>query len=409
MPDIIVIGGGPAGMMAAGRAASLGADVWLMEKNPALGRKLLLTGQGRCNITNNLDPKKLIADCGPKAKFLYGALARFSTADAVAFFEGLGLKLKLERGGRYFPESDDSHDVLAALERYIRQGGVRIFKGCKVEKVVSDKGRFRVICGRQIHEADKLVIATGGKSYPATGSTGDGYALAAALGHSIVPPRPTDVPLEVSEGFAKDLQGLSLKNVGLNFNQGDRTAEFFGEMLFTHFGISGPMVLDASRTVGPWLADGPVGCLLDLKPALSYEQLDERLRRDIASMGRKTLKGLLKGLMPSALVDVFAGLCRLGLGTPTNQLKASQRKAIVIQLKGMAFTVTGLRGYEEAVATAGGVETSEVNPKTMESKITPGLFFCGEVLDLDGPCGGYNLQIAWSTGWAAGSGAAAGA
>lgn len=409
MPDIIVIGGGPAGMMAAGRAASLGADVRLLEKNPALGRKLLLTGQGRCNVTNNLDPKKFIADCGPKARFLHGALSRFSTADAVAFFEGLGLKLKLERGGRYFPESDDSHDVLAALERFLTRGGARIFKGCGVEKVAFERGRFQAASGHHSHEADKLVIATGGMSYPATGSTGDGYLFASGLGHTVVPTMPTDAPLKVSEPFVRELQGLSLKNVSLNFRQGDRRAGFFGEMLFTHYGISGPIVLDASRTVGPWLADGRVGCLLDLKPALSPEQLDERLRRDIASLGRKALKGLLRGLMPSSLVDVFAGLCGLGLGTPANQLKTSQRKAMVTQLKGMALTVTGLRGYDEAVATAGGVETSEVNPKTMESKIKPGLFLCGEVLDLDGPCGGYNLQIAWSTGWAAGSGAAAGA
>lgn len=394
-------------MMAAGRAASAGADVWLLERNQSLGRKLLLTGQGRCNVTNNLEPKRFIADCGPKAKFLHGALFRFTTADAVTFFEDLDLRLKLERGGRFFPVSDDSHDVLAALERFLRRSGVKVFRNKKAEKVEKAGRGFKVSAGNEILASEKLIIATGGRSYPSTGSTGDGYLFTSELGHTIVPTIPTDVPLTVRENFVRDLQGLSLRNVSLNFVQGSRRAGFFGEMLFTHFGISGPIVLDASREVGPWLAEGPVGCLLDLKPALSHQQLEERLRRDIASQGRKALKGLLRGLMPMALIDVFAGLCGLGLGTPASQINTSQRKAMVSHLKGMALTVIGLRGFDEAIATAGGVKTSEVDPKTMESKITPGLFLCGEVLDLDGPCGGYNLQIAWSTGWVAGAGAAA--
>lgn len=393
-------------MMAAGRAAALGADVWLLEKNQSLGRKLLLTGQGRCNITNNLEAGRFISDCGPRAKFLHGALARFTTTDTVSFFEGLGLRLKLERGGRYFPESDDSHDVLAALERHLRDKGVKVKKGIGAADVVTTGEAFRVVDGKQEFIAKKLIIATGGMSYPATGSTGDGYRLAKSLGHTIVPPLPTDVPLVVREQFVKELQGLSLKNISLHFGQGGRRADYFGEMLFTHYGISGPIVLDASRTVGPWLQKGPVSCSLDLKPALSPEQLDLRLRRDIQEQGRKGFKGLLKGLMPSALVPVFAELCGIALNYPVNQISADKRKSIGGLLKAVPFTVTALRGFDEAVATAGGVTTSEVDPKTMESKIASGLYLCGEVLDLDGPCGGYNLQIAWSTGWVAGTAAA---
>lgn len=395
-------------MMAAGRAASLGADVWLLEKNQSLGRKLLLTGQGRCNITNNLDAKQFIADCGPKAKFLHGALSRFSTQDAVSFFENLGLKLKLERGGRFFPESDDSRDVLAVLERYLRDGGVKVRKGLGAVDVAGYGKGFKVFSREENFSSPKLIIATGGKSYPATGSTGDGYRMAKSLGHSITETIPTDVPLEVREGYIKELQGLSLRNVELSFRLGAKKSSFFGEMLFTHYGISGPIVLDASRTVGPWLAKGPVSCSLDLKPALGPEQLDFRLRRDIQEQGRKGFKGLLKGLLPSALVPAFAGLCGIGLDTPVNQISAIQRRAVGQRLKAMPLTITALRGFDEAVATAGGVTTAEVDPRNMESKITPGLFFCGEVLDLDGPCGGYNLQIAWATGWAAGAGACAG-
>ena len=394
-------------MMAAGRAASLGADVWLLEKNPSLGRKLLLTGQGRCNITNNLDARQFITDCGPGAKFLHGALARFSTREAVDFFERLGLELKLERGGRYFPESDDSHDVLRALERFLRDEGVKVLKGKKAERAERGNGCFRIFAGRQTFQAGRLVIAAGGLSFPATGSTGDGYLLAAALGHTIVPTLPTDVPLGVREDFVKELQGLSLRNVELRFSQGSSKAVFFGEMLFTHFGVSGPIVLDASRVIGPWLEHGPVDCVLDLKPALSAEKLDERLKRDIQSRGRKNFRNFLKEFMPSTMIPVFAGQCGIDPVMAVNQTTAGQRRTMIGLLKGIRFTVTGLRGFEEAVATAGGVATAEVDPRTMESKITPGLFFCGEVLDLDGPCGGYNLQIAWSTGFTAGTGTAA--
>lgn len=391
--------------MAAVTAAGAGSKVLLLEKMPALGRKLLLTGQGRCNVTNNLDPKQFIADCGPGARFLHGALSRFSCQDTLVFFERLGVKMVLERGGRYFPESQRSGDILQALQKALKQAGVEVITNARVGKISKNDGDFKISVTGKILSADSLIIATGGRSYPATGSTGDGYGFAERLGHTITLTRPCDVPLTVREDFIKQLQGLSLKNVELRFSQGKNKAAFFGEMLFTHYGISGPIVLDASRQVGQWLKDGPVQCSLDLKPALTSVALDHRLLRDMDTQGRKTYKNLLKGLLPASLIPVFTTLSRIDPGTMVNQLNKGQRGMIRKLLKDMAFTVTGLRGYEEAVVTAGGVNLAEVDPRTMGSKITPGLYFCGEVLDLDGPCGGYNLQIAWSTGFVAGSSA----
>jgi len=406
MPDIIVIGGGPAGMMAAGQAASLGADVWLLERNPTLGRKLLLTGQGRCNITNNLEVRQFIADCGPKAKFLYPALNAFPNRRTVEFFENLGLEVKLERGGRYFPRSNRSAEVLQVLTSYLSKNRVRILFGHRVSALKSHSGGFEIWAGDGVFRAPRAILATGGRSYPATGSTGDGYRLAHNLGHRIIDPKPTVVPLEVEESFVKELQGLSLKNVALSFVQGKRRLSLFGEMMFTHYGISGPIVLDASRHIGEWIEEGQVACHLDLKPALDEGTLTRRLVRQQALWGRRTVKVFLKDFLPAKLIPVFLGLSQLPSDLRVNQLTAWQRSAIVSFLKKISFTVVGLRGYSEAVATAGGVDLTQVDPKTMRSKIVPGLYFCGEVLDLDGPCGGYNLQIAWSTGYLAGASAA---
>jgi len=392
-------------MMAAITAARAGAKVRLLEKMPALGRKLLLTGQGRCNVTNDLEISRFIADCGPGARFLHGALARFSGRDTLDFFEQLGVSMVLERGGRYFPESQRSIDILLALQKALKQAGVDITTNVSALKITKLSEGFHIATSGESYTADALIIATGGKSYPATGSTGDGYGFAKAFGHTVVPPRPSDVPLTVKEDFVKQLQGLSLKNVELKFTQSKSRAVFFGEMLFTHYGISGPIVLDASRQVGQWFKDGPVQCSLDLKPALSDEILDQRLLRDMDTQGSKTYKNLLKGLLPSSLIPVFVALSRIESETLVNQLGRKQRGIIKNLLKGMNFTVTGLRGYDEAVVTAGGVDLTEIDPRTMESKTIPGLYFCGEVLDLDGPCGGYNLQIAWSTGFTAGKNA----
>jgi len=392
-------------MMAAGTAAKGGSSVVLLEKMPSLGKKLLITGQGRCNITNNLEVKKFIADCGPRARFLFGPLTRFGFESTLKFFEELGLKTKLERGGRYFPESDSSRDVLEALERYLDSGKVRVVTNARVTGIIKERQGFSVTAGAEAYRLNRLIIATGGRSYSGTGSTGDGYSWASALGHTVIPVKPSDVPLNVKEDFVKELQGLSLKNAELTFARGSKKIKYFGEMLFTHYGISGPIVLDASRAIGPWLDDGPVDCRLDLKPALDEETLNRRLQREIVESGKKTFKIFIKEYLPAKLIPVFIALCGISEDLRVNQLNAGQRKKIIALLKDIRFTVTSLRGFDEAVVTAGGVDPDQIDQATMESKKAKGLYFCGEILDLDGPCGGYNLQIAWSTGFLAGKSA----
>jgi hypothetical protein len=389
-------------MMAAGKAAESGSSVILLEKMSSLGKKLLITGQGRCNITNNLEVKKFIADCGPQARFLFGPLTRFGFESTLKFFEELGLKCKLERGGRYFPESDSSRDVLEALEGYLAAGRAKVTTNVRVTGIRKEREGFSVTVGTEVYRSNRLVIATGGKSYPGTGSTGDGYSWAADLGHKVTPLKPSDVPLNVKEDFVKELQGLSLKNSELTFGRGSKKIKYFGEMLFTHYGISGPIVLDASRAVGPWLDDGPVDCHLDLKPALDEETLNRRLQREIVESGKKTFKIFIKEYLPAKLIPVFIVLCGIGDDLRVNQLNAGQRKKVIELLKDIRFTVTSLRGFDEAVVTAGGVDPDQIDQATMESKKVRGLYFCGEILNLDGPCGGYNLQIAWSTGFLAG-------
>jgi hypothetical protein len=392
-------------MMAAGTAAHSGNKVVLLEKMPLLGRKLLITGQGRCNVTNDLETKQFIADCGPGGRFLHGCLNRFSQADTLEFFRGLGVELVLERGGRYFPSSQRSAEILGALQRFMAERGVKTITNARVTSITRDRAGFAVSFSNMTSHADSVIIATGGRSYPATGSTGDGYEWARLLGHTVKTQRPSDVPMESGDAFVKRLQGLSLKNVGLNFRQDRKKAEYFGEMLFTHYGISGPIVLDASREVGDWLDEGPVQCSLDLKPALDEETLDNRLLREIETHGRKQFRALLRELMPSSLVPEFAGLSHIPAEVPLNQLGRQQRAGVRLLLKDIRFNITGLRGFDEAVVTAGGVDLNEIDPRTMESKIAKGLYFAGEVMDLDGPCGGYNLQIAWSTGHQAGKSA----
>jgi hypothetical protein len=295
--------------------------------------------------------------------------------------------------------------VLKALQGYLARQKVAIYAGVKVTVVTKSAGVFKVSTVNKTFNADKVIIATGGKSYPATGSTGDGYSLASHFGHSVVPPRPSDVPLVTEETFVKRLQGLSLKNVSLRFIQGRKVTDHFGEMLFTHYGISGPIVLDASRAVGGWLVDGPVKCSLDLKPALDDQILDRRLLKEIETRGKRQYKALLRELMPSSLVPEFIRLSGISADVPLNQLSKQQRTTVKHLLKHIELTISSLRGFEEAVVTAGGVGLDDIDPRTMESKKVKSLYFAGEVLDLDGPCGGYNLQIAWSTGHAAGTSA----
>lgn len=400
--QVIVIGGGPAGMMAAGTAGSRGRNVLLVEKNERLGRKLLITGKGRCNLTNMTDLEGLIANIPVNGKFLYSAFHRFSNQDAIAFFQEWGLPTKVERGGRVFPLSDRARDVVAAFERYLAHSRVRIKNGTAVAVLVAE-GR---VCGVKLDNGETLpagsvIIATGGCSYPLTGSTGDGYRLAAALGHTITPLKPALVPLEAASPWIREVQGLSLKNVAIKVltEEGKTIYTDFGEMLFTHFGVSGPIILSASTHLEP---DTHYRLVIDLKPALDPEQLDLRLRRDFAKYARKLFRNALGDLLPRALIPVIIALVGIPPDKPVNQITRAEREQLGALLKGLEVEVVGLRPLAEAIVTAGGVAVKEINPATMESKLVRGLYFAGEVIDVNAYTGGFNLQIAFSTGYLAG-------
>jgi hypothetical protein len=413
-PRVVVIGGGPAGLMAAGQAALAGATVTVLEKMAQPARKLRLTGKGRCNLTNIAPLTEFIGHFGPRGVFLRQAFARFFSEDLVAFFEALGVPLVTERGGRVFPESERAPDVADALLRWARSGGVGVRSRSPVAALLVRDGRARGVRvqadGKAADEtaADAIVLATGGASYPATGSTGDGYRLARAVGHTIVPARPALVPLVTAGDVAARLQGLSLRHVTARvIVDGRRRGEAFGEMLFTHFGLSGPIILTLSRIVVDALRERRrVEIALDLKPALDAAKLDERLRRDIREHGRRSYRALLGELLPRTLVPVGIELTQIDAEKPGSQLVAAERTRLRDWLKDFRLTVTGHRSWEEAVVTAGGVDTREVDPRTMESRIVAGLHFAGEVLDIDADTGGYNLQAAFSTGWMAGRAAA---
>lgn len=403
MNNVVVIGGGPAGMMAAYTASKNGNSVTLIEKNTTLGKKLLITGKGRCNITNSTDIDGFIANTPVNGRFMYSAFKLFTNMDLMAFFEERGVKLKEERGGRIFPVSDKAADILAALTAALKKANVKIIHG-RVNGIVTNQNCVTsVICesGENIR-CDSVVIATGGKSYPLTGSTGDGYKLAESLGHSIVPPKPSLVPLETVERWIFSLQGLSLRNVGLkviNKDSGKVVYEDFGELMFTHFGVTGPIILSASAFVRN-IAGSIIE--LDLKPALSEEKLEDRIMRDFAMYSNKNFANALVDLMPSKLIPVVAELCGINENKKINQITKEDRKNLVKVLKGFRFTVKGTRPINEAIVTSGGVKTKEINPSTMESKLVKGVFFAGEVIDVDAYTGGFNLQIAFSTGYAAG-------
>ncbi len=400
---LIVVGGGPAGMIAAGTAGSRGLDVILIEKNERLGRKLLITGKGRCNITNITDVGGLISNVPVNGKFLFSAFHTFSNKSLLDLLHGLGLKTKVERGGRVFPESDRSSDVVGALERYMRQNKVKIIRG-EVKKVLSEN---RVVSGVEMKDgrvipANKVIVATGGISYPQTGSTGDGYSFAVENGHSVVEPKPSLVPLETREPWVRELKGLSLRNVAINIltNEGEKVYTDFGEMVFTHFGVSGPIILSASTH----LEKGKVyKLLIDLKPALSLEQLDSRIQRDFAKYSRKIFANALDDLLPRKLIPVVIKLVEIPPEKPVHQITREERRKLVALLKGLELEISGYRPLSEAIITSGGVSVKEVNPSTMESKIINGLYFAGEVLDVSAYTGGFNLQIAFSTGYLAGS------
>ncbi|MBU0546139.1 NAD(P)/FAD-dependent oxidoreductase [Patescibacteria group bacterium] len=395
-------------MMAAGRAAELGARVVLVEKNSSLGKKIAITGKGRCNIAQaEFELRPLVEAYGKNGKFLFSVFNIFGPKQTMVFFEDRGLKLKTERGGRVFPVSDSAHDVIDILVKYMRDNGVKIFRNAEVVSLEMEGDKISEIVLKDETIAPKnIVICTGGKSYPGTGSTGDGYKWAEKMGHTLVPARPALVPIRVGDSWVKQLQGLSLKNVELSAWQGGKKKDTrFGEMLFTHFGISGPIVLDLSRKIGELLDSGEVLLSLDLKPALTDKMLDERIQRDFKKYQNKLFKNALDDLLPQKMISVIIEKSGISSEKQVNEVTREERKHLVDLLKKVEMKASGLVGFENAIVTSGGVNLKEVDPKTMKSKIIDNLYFAGEVLDLDGPTGGYNLQVAWSTGFVAGEAA----
>lgn len=394
-------------MMAAITAARRGAGVTLLEPNERLGKKLNITGKGRCNVTNDCDQETLMANIPGNGRFLYSALTRFTPQDAMAFFEALGVPLKVERGNRVFPVSDRSFDISGALERELRRLRVRILRERAAEITAEDGRVTGVQTDRRHHPADAVVLATGGVSYPGTGSTGDGYAMAAALGHTIVPPRGSLVPLESGDADCAAMQGLSLRNVEATVLNGKNKPVFreFGEMLFTHFGVSGPLMLSASAHLRRWDKE-QYRLSIDLKPALDQQKLDSRILRDIGENPNRDMANILSGLVHRSMVPVLLRRLALPEGEKANSLTKEQRRALVQELKHFTVSLTGPRPVAEAIVTAGGVKVGDVVPGTMASKLAEGLYFAGEILDVDAYTGGFNLQIAWATGYLAGLSAA---
>ena len=405
--DLIVIGGGAAGLMAAGTAAQRGLSVTLFERNEKLARKVAITGKGRCNVTNACPLlNDLIANAPVNGRFLYGAFSRFTTDDTMDFFEGMGVPLKIERGNRVFPVSDRALDIVDALNKYITINGVKR-KTARVTELIVEEGAVKGCKTEDGSEfyADNVLIATGGKSYPGTGSTGDGYTLAKQVGHTITDLKPSLVPLECHEGWCTDAQGLSLRNVGIEIEDAKTyktVYKDFGEMLFTHFGVSGPMILSASSHMRN-MERGRYVIHIDFKPALSYEQLDKRLQRDLLECSNKNLYNTLSLMLPRKMIPIIVKLSGLNGNIKSNQVTKEMRATLVDLLKDIRLTVTDFRPIEEAIITSGGVSVSEIDPKTMKSKLCDGLYFAGEVIDVDAYTGGFNLQIAFSTGHLAGS------
>lgn len=405
MSKIIVIGGGPAGMMAAYAASCQGHAVTVLEQNEKLGKKLFITGKGRCNITNAGDMDNLFANVMSNRKFLYSAFYTFDNEQVLSFFENQGLRTKVERGNRVFPLSDHSSDVIAALNRALKSQNVDIRLHTKVQSLlIRDEAACGVVLsdGKTV-EADDVIVATGGISYPSTGSTGDGYRMAEESGHALVECTPSLVPFETKEDWVKDLQGLSLRNVTVSIYHGKKKLfEDFGEMLFTHFGVSGPLVLSASGMIKPVQFKQELCMYIDLKPALDAEQLDKRILREFDAAMNKQFKNVIGSLMPAKMIPVVIRLSGIDPDKKVNEVSREERQHLVQLLKRLPLTINGLRGWNEAIITKGGVSVKDINPSTMESKKVSHLFFCGEVLDLDALTGGYNLQIAWSTGYLAG-------
>lgn len=404
--DVIVVGAGPAGLIAAGRAAELGGKVLILEKMQFPGRKLLITGKGRCNITNDSSIAEFIKHVYPDGRFLRNAFSKFFSDDIIQLLEKYGVESILERGGRYFPASNKSKDVLEAFLKWLNELKVELKTGHKVEKLfVENNTIYGVQSNGSIFNSKKVILATGGKSYPATGSTGDGYELAKAVGHSIQKAIPALVPVETEGDIAQRLQGLNLRNVrAVVWVNGKKMGEDFGEMIFTHFGLSGPIILTLSRIIVAELQNkNKVEITIDLKPALDEQKLDLRLLRDLDEHGKKKIANIFRYWLPATMVPVFIDLLGFDEEKECHQISAKERKQIRYLLKNLKFTIIKSRSFKEAIITAGGIKTSEISPKTMESKLVRGLYFAGEMIDLDAETGGYNLQIAYSTGWLAGN------
>ena len=396
-------------MMAAYAAAESGHAVTLLEQNEKLGKKLFITGKGRCNLTNASDMEQLFANVVSNRKFLYSAFYSYDNEQVISFFESHGMPTKTERGNRVFPVSDHSSDVIAALSAALRGQHVEVLLHTKVKRLLlEEREEEKRVTGVELADhtkmhADAVIVATGGISYPSTGATGDGYRMAEESGHKMVSPTPALVPMETKEPWVRDLQGLSLRNVRMSVTRGKKKLyEDFGEMLFTHFGVSGPLVLSASGCIPAKAFDQELSMTIDLKPALDVEQLDHRILREFDEMKNKQFKNSLGHLLPAKMIPVMIALSGIDPDTKVNEISREQRQNLMHLFKNMPLTITGLRDFKEAIITKGGVSVKDINPSTMESKLVQGLYFCGEVLDLDALTGGYNLQIAWSTGHLAG-------
>lgn len=406
MSNVIVVGGGAAGMMAAIFAARNGQNVTLLEKNEKLGKKIFITGKGRCNITNASEIEDLFFAVISNPKFLYSGFYSFTNDQVIHFFEELGVATKIERGNRVFPVSDHSSDVIAALAREMQHLKVKVQLHCEVKELLINNEReikgVRLANGKKM-TADAVVVATGGISYPSTGSTGDGYRFARNCGHKVTELFPSLVPMEVKEWYAKELQGLSLKNIEIHITDGKKKLyDEFGEMLFTHYGVTGPVILSASSIVGKTLEKKELVLHIDLKPALTEEQLDKRLLREFEANHNKQFKNAIDSLLPAKLRPVIIELSGIEEEKKVHEITKEERLNLLRLIKDFHMTLTGLRGYNEAIITKGGISVKEIDPGTMESKLIKNLYFAGEVLDLDAVTGGYNLQIAWSTGYLAG-------
>ena len=409
---VVVIGGGPAGMLAAISAAKSGNSVTLLEKNNILGKKILITGKGRCNITSSLDISDFINNIPGNGRFLYSAFENFTNEDIIDLLKSEGVKVKEERGNRIFPVSDKAEDVRAALERVAKKSGVQVKLNSKVDKIEVEENKVkRVVCDNEKYDADKVILATGGRSYPLTGSNGEGYKIAEKVGHTIKPVRGSLVPLLADKEVCSRMQGLSLRNVGITMCDLEKDKKIysdFGEMLFTHFGVSGPTILSGSAHLLRYkdgdkkIADKKVVLKIDLKPALSMEQLDARILRDFTEVKNKQFKNSLDKLLPKKMIDVVIDKSKINPDKHVNEITREERLNLVKLLKNFEVRIDGFRPVDDAIVTAGGINVKEINPKTMESKIISGLYFAGEIIDVDAYTGGFNLQIAYSTGFTAG-------